>query len=160
MPVPYLIHPLRVASLLLSYHLPAEPLAVAALLHDTVEHGVLTLGEIESDFGAEVRRLVGELPVSDPSAPWRGRKAAAIEQLQVVADDVLTLACADKFDNVLSIRDDLARIGPALWTRLRRTRRMQAWYFTSLACVFSGRATGHPTRALLDDFCTEVGRVF
>src|ERR1035438_9497838 len=99
-PVPYVIHPLRVANLLLSYRLPEHPLAIAALLHDTVEHGLLTVTEIEREFGPEVRRLVEALPAPDPAAPWRERKAAAIDQLRTVADDVLTLACADKLDNL------------------------------------------------------------
>src|SRR3989440_2522083 len=53
----YVNHPLEVAAILADLELDAETIA-AALLHDTVEDTNLTADEIETEFGAEVARLV------------------------------------------------------------------------------------------------------
>src|SRR3954465_9377221 len=55
---PYVIHPLRVM-----IGLASEPVQVqiAAVLHDTVEDTAVTLEQIDSEFGSEVRRLVDAL---------------------------------------------------------------------------------------------------
>src|SRR2546425_2149731 len=53
----YVNHPLEVATILADLQLDAQTLA-AALLHDTVEDTALTADEIETEFGAEVARLV------------------------------------------------------------------------------------------------------
>lgn len=54
---PYLGHPLAVANILASLHLDDKSI-VTGLLHDTVEDTSVTLGDIESRFGAEVAQLV------------------------------------------------------------------------------------------------------
>ena len=64
---PYINHPVQVAFLLAS-SLPNAPIEVlqAALLHDTVEDTLVTLDNIEREFGPRVRRIVDE--VSDDKA--------------------------------------------------------------------------------------------
>ncbi len=53
----YIIHPLKVASILSSWHLD-QTIMEAALLHDTIEDTHVTLAEIEKEFGKEVAFLV------------------------------------------------------------------------------------------------------
>src|SRR5438128_8320130 len=53
----YVNQPLEVATILADLQLDAQTLA-AALLHDTVEDTALTAGEVETEFGPEVARLV------------------------------------------------------------------------------------------------------
>src|ERR1700674_2823597 len=53
----YVNHPVEVAAILADLELDAATIA-AALLHDTVEDTALTAEEVESEFGAEVARLV------------------------------------------------------------------------------------------------------
>ena len=53
----YIIHPLKVASILSSWHLD-QTIMEAALLHDTVEDTHVTLDEIEKEFGKEDRKSV------------------------------------------------------------------------------------------------------
>jgi GTP pyrophosphokinase len=61
---PFITHPVAVAALLADMHLDADAL-VAGLLHDTVEDTDVTLEQIESCFGANVRRIVeGETKIS------------------------------------------------------------------------------------------------
>ncbi len=54
---PYLEHPLQVAMTLADLHLDADTLA-AALLHDVPEDCDISLDRIETNFGAEVSKLV------------------------------------------------------------------------------------------------------
>jgi len=54
---PYLTHPLGVALILANLKMDVSTL-VSALLHDTVEDTPVTLEEIESIFGVEIRNLV------------------------------------------------------------------------------------------------------
>ena len=61
---PYISHPVAVTELLAEMHLDADAL-IAGLLHDTVEDTDVTFEEIESRFGASVRRIVeGETKIS------------------------------------------------------------------------------------------------
>ena len=54
---PYFSHPLEVAGILTEYRLDTASI-ITALLHDTIEDTPATKEEIESQFGAEVGRLV------------------------------------------------------------------------------------------------------
>ena len=54
---PYLTHPLAVAGIIADMKLDV-PSVVTGLLHDTVEDTLVTLGEIDGSFGAEVAELV------------------------------------------------------------------------------------------------------
>src|SRR3990167_1358667 len=53
----YFMHPLEVAGILTDYKLDSASI-ITALLHDTIEDTPHTLGEIESQFGNEIARLV------------------------------------------------------------------------------------------------------
>ena len=54
---PYIIHPLCVAIILADLELDKETI-IAGILHDVVEDTIMTLGEVEKAFGAEVALLV------------------------------------------------------------------------------------------------------
>lgn len=54
---PYIVHPVEVVRIILKMNLDL-PSLIAGLLHDTVEDTVLTLKEIETEFGGEVAFLV------------------------------------------------------------------------------------------------------
>ena len=54
---PYIIHPLCVAIILADLELDKETI-IAGILHDVVEDTIMTLSEVEKEFGAEVALLV------------------------------------------------------------------------------------------------------
>ncbi|MCC6859450.1 MAG: bifunctional (p)ppGpp synthetase/guanosine-3',5'-bis(diphosphate) 3'-pyrophosphohydrolase [Bryobacterales bacterium] len=157
---PYLIHPLRVAALLISYGLPEEPYAVAALLHDTVEHGRLSLESIRQEFGQPVASLVEGVSPGRAGAAWRARKEASIDRLRAAPGPVVILACADKLDNLLSLTEDERRLGDRAWKRMRRSPEEIAWYYTSLADMFCARREAGLQNPLLAEFCELAGRLF
>ncbi len=55
--VPYIIHPLGVAKILIE-HGCSEEIVVAGILHDTVEDTAITLEDIRRSFGERVDHLV------------------------------------------------------------------------------------------------------
>src|SRR5450631_1910449 len=71
--VPYLIHPLNVAKILLDCGCSDE-LAVAGLLHDTVEDTAVTLEQIRASFGDAVARLVEFATEPEKLWTWERRK--------------------------------------------------------------------------------------
>jgi (p)ppGpp synthase/HD superfamily hydrolase len=157
--VPYLIHPLRVAKILIEAGCP-ENLAVAAILHDTVEDCFVTYNQIESLFGRDVCEFVRGASEPDKSAPWEQRKQHTIDFLRTAHDGMLLVSVADKLDNIRSIREDLALHGEFAWTRFKRGRDHQRWYFENLAAVFSQRLTEDPGSRLATVFADEVAAVF
>lgn len=154
--VPYLVHPLGVARLLIEHGLEEE-VVIAGVLHDVVEDTPVTLEELEASFGARVARLVSALSEPDKSAPWEARKRHTLEVLREVPLEVVLASCADKLDNLRALEQDLARLGEALWASFKRGRAEQAWYYRGLAEVFQAR---HGEHALVRAYVELVPRVF
>lgn len=157
--IPYLIHPLRVAAILLESGC-AEDLAVAAVLHDTVEDCFVTLEQIRRLFGPRIAELVAGASEPDKSQPWEVRKQHTIDFLRTAGEDQLLVCLADKLDNIRSIREDLALNGELAWLRFRRGRDQQRWYYESLAAVFNERCTAGIGARLASIFSAEVRAVF
>lgn len=141
--VPYIVHPLGVARLLVEHGLPEE-VVIAGVLHDVVEDTPVGLDELEARFGPRVAAIVRALSEPDKSAPWEERKRHTIETLREVELHVVLASCADKLDNLRSLAADLERLGEALWESFKRGREQQAWYYGGLGEVFAARAPGHP----------------
>src|SRR5262245_34218416 len=149
--VPYMAHLLGVASLVLgeSGHVPfpvTEDIAIAAMLHDAVEDegGLARLRDIKSKFGKEVAKIVEGCTDSfeeDPTRKqeWEVRKATYIERLWDESPETLLVSVADKLYNARAILEEYRLIGPEVWTRFKRGRRQQLWYFEELVKVFEER---------------------
>lgn len=158
--IPYIVHPLAVASLLIRVECP-EQLVIAALLHDVVEDTAFPIREVAARFGPEVADLVNALSEPDKSASWEDRKAHTLEYLEQKADDaVLIVALADKLDNIRAIREGLESDGEKFWGRFNRPREKQRWYYQRLQSVFSTRVSREPALTLLAAFKAEVNNVF
>ncbi len=157
--IPYLIHPLRVAAILLESGC-AEDLAVAAVLHDTVEDCFVSLDQIRRLFGPRIAELVAGASEPDKTLPWEDRKQHTIDFLQTAGDDQLLVCLADKLDNIRSIREDLALHGELAWLRFRRGRDKQRWYYENLSAVFTNRCTQGIGARLAAIFAAEVTAVF
>jgi (p)ppGpp synthase/HD superfamily hydrolase len=84
--IPYIVHPLDVASILMKNNAP-EHVVIAGLLHDVVEDGDYTLSDIRDEFGDEVATLVDG--ASEP------------EELINADRDMKLFSCTDKLANTL-----------------------------------------------------------
>ncbi len=157
--VPYIVHPLNAAKLLIEAGCP-EDTVVAAILHDTVEDTPVSLEDIRRRFGVAVARIVEGASEPDKSLPWEQRKEHTIEFLQSAPEEVLLVSCADKIENLETIRRDLEQAGEDLWKRFRRGREKQAWYYRSVLAVLQRRLVSGSGLALVSRLGRAVAAVF
>ncbi|MGA2219437.1 MAG: HD domain-containing protein [Terracidiphilus sp.] len=158
--IPYMAHLLGVAALVMaeSGHAPipvTEDMVIAALLHDTVEDygGLVRLEDVRQNFGPNVARMVEGLTdsfVEDAGSkgPWQERKEAYINRLRTEPADVQLISAADKLYNAKAILDDYRDIGPGIWSRFKRRRNEQLWYFNALLEVFKAAGGGRTVQEL------------
>jgi (p)ppGpp synthase/HD superfamily hydrolase len=140
---PYVAHLLAVAATVLEYG-GDEDLAIAALLHDSVEDqgGKARLEDVRNRFGERVARVVeacsdslADTAKGERKAHWRERKEAYLAHLRNADNDILRVSLADKVHNARVILRDLRKpeIGEKVWTRFSQPKEQTLWYYRSLA---------------------------
>jgi (p)ppGpp synthase/HD superfamily hydrolase len=159
--IPYIAHPMAVASLVLEYG-GSEDQAIAALLQDTIEDGgEAYAGRIGVAFGPGVLAMVRDC--TDGSfeqkaaartphakyAEWRVRKQAYMQHLRATPADspALLVSACDKLHNARAILADLRLLGDALFDRFTGRRDGTLWYYDELAGIFADKGAA-PARNL------------
>ncbi|MBV7266227.1 RelA/SpoT family protein [Erythrobacter ani] len=104
---PYFSHPIEVAGLMTDLQLDEQTI-ITALLHDTVEDTLVTIEDIEANFGSEVARLVdGVTKLSKIEAmPEDERAAENLRKfLLAMSEDirVLLVKLADRLHNMRTL---------------------------------------------------------
>lgn len=145
--VPYISHPLGVASIALE-HGANEDEAIAALLHDAVEDqgGMETAELIKNSFGGLVADIVLACSntTGDDPRPSAVRKAAHVERLRHEDDaSVLLVSAADKLHNARTILQELKWDPPAdrldVWSRFSDEPAGVLAYYRSLVDALRDR---------------------
>ncbi len=114
---PYINHPLEVLNLLTNVGAVEDfDTLIAAVLHDTIEDTETTKEEIETLFGANVRKMVHEL-TDDKSLPKATRKQLQIEHAPHISKGAQQIKLCDKISNI----GDVLENPPAGWTLERRS---------------------------------------
>lgn len=157
--VPYIVHPLSVMQILMENGC-SEEIAVAGVLHDTVEDTGVSLQDIRQKFGETIARLVEGASEPPKTFAWEYRKKHHLEKLKIAPPDVLLLVCVDKLDNIRSMRTDYEQHGEALWTKFSRPKEKQHWFFQSLVEIFEQRMPTDPGQSLFLEFRKQVQAVF
>lgn len=149
--IPYVSHLLAVASLVLEAG-GDEDMAIAGLLHDTIEDTGTTATGIESRFGGRVAAIVEACTDTDevPKPPWRPRKERYLTRLRSpdTPMDVLVVARADKLHNARTMLLGHRQLGDAFWSRFNAGVDEQLWYLSSLVDIFTERLPGAMTDEL------------
>ena len=157
--IPYIAHPMAVASIALEYGAD-EDQAIAALLHDAVEDGGAEYEqEIRERFGARVADLVMGCTDGIPDAtgqkpPWKHRKEKYLTHLEMATSDVLLVSGSDKLHNARAILADLHTVGVSVFDRFTASKEETLWYYTTLSEIFSRR--GIPVAAALADTVAQM----
>ncbi len=160
--IPYVAHPMGVASLALDFGAD-EDQAIAALLHDVLEDGGPQFAPvIEKRFGSRVLALVegctdGVPDATGEKAPWEQRKQAYLAHLADADPAVLLVSGADKLHNARAILSDLQTIGPAVFERFTGKKAGTLWYYRSLAAIFAQRQA--PMHKALSSAVAEMERL-
>ena len=153
--IPYIAHPAAVGMILQKAGYRDEMIA-AGILHDTIEDTDLTLEDLERDFGKEVAVIVEGCSEPDKSLSWEERKEHTIEFLKSAPEEIRIVACADKLHNVRSIRQDIEQSGEEVWSRFKRGKDQQQWYYKNVVSSL-GYNSKFP---LLEELEQEINRLF
>ena len=136
--IPYISHPLGVASIVFEYG-GTEDEAIAGLLHDVIEDGggKQAREEIRQLFGSNVVAIVDGCTDTDktPKPPWKPRKIAYIAHLPQESKSVLLVSAADKLHNARAILADYRVLGERLWKRFNGGRE-NLWHYRELVNAF------------------------
>jgi GTP pyrophosphokinase len=157
--IPYIAHPMAVASIAQEYGAD-EDQAMAALLHDAIEDGGAKYAEIiRSKFGDRVADIVNGCTDGVPDnngikPPWKQRKESYIAHLKSASDDVLLVSGSDKLHNARAIVSDLQNIGLRVFDRFSSSKADTLWYYQSLADIFKTRNT--PTAKALSETVAQM----
>lgn len=155
--IPYIVHPLNVGRILIENNCDEE-LVIAGILHDTIEDTSVTIDDIRREFNGDIAIIVSCCSEPDKSDSWENRKKHTIQNLQTAIEGVLTIACADKIDNLRSIYSDLNLYGESVWDRFNADKEKQKWYYTSLINSFYRLINIHEN--LYSSYLREVDNVF
>ena len=142
--IPYVAHPMGVASIALDYG-ATEDQAIAALLHDVLEDGgPQFVSVIREGFGEAVLAIVegctdGVPDAQGRKADWKERKRSYLDHLETAADEIILVSGADKLHNARAIVSDLQSVGPTVFDRFSAGRDGTLWYYRQLAKILSGR---------------------
>jgi len=150
--IPYLVHPVGVMLILLQMGETDQELLAAALLHDTVEDTEVTLAQIRETFGVRVAEIVEGCSEPNRSDTWETRKQHTIAYLKTAPRAVQLVTAADKLDNLRSMIADQAQQGETFWSRFKRGRTENAWYYRAItASLKEGDLCDHPLIRELDE---------
>jgi (p)ppGpp synthase/HD superfamily hydrolase len=134
--VPYIVHPLAVASLVGSYG-GDEDQVIAALLHDVLEDCGVEARVLHDRYGERVARIVVACTdtTERPKPAWRPRKEAHVARVREQPPEVKLVIAADKLHNALSIvRDRRHRdVGESVWERFSADRDQVLWYYGAMS---------------------------
>jgi (p)ppGpp synthase/HD superfamily hydrolase len=135
-------------------------MVIGALLHDAVEDegGLPRLRDIEANFGKGVAKIVEGCTDSfeeDSSRKqeWELRKKSYIDRLRNEPEGTLLVSAADKVYNARAILEDYREHGAAVWSRFKRGRNEQLWYFAELSKVYEKRGSNRLTEELKRVVC-------
>ena len=76
--------------------------------------------------------------------------------MKTAPEEIRVVACADKLHNVRSIREDVEQSGEKVWSRFRRGKKEQEWYYRNVVESL-GYATSFP---LLEELVKEIECLF
>ena len=136
--IPYIVHPLEVASIVATMTKDEEIMA-AAVLHDTVEDTEVTIEEIEKKFGSRIRKLVAcetedKHPEIPPEDSWKMRKEESLVFLKDADRDAKIVWMADKLSNMRSFLRMYLLEGDDLWQHFHmKDINQQYWYYQRIA---------------------------
>jgi (p)ppGpp synthase/HD superfamily hydrolase len=155
---PYIGHLLGVTSIVIEYG-GDEEMAIAALLHDTVEDqgGMPRLREIRRIFGKRVAHIVDGCTDSytQPKPSWRERKRAYLAKVAAEAAEVRLVSAADKLANVRETLHDVRIQGATVFARFAGKKEGTLWYYRELVSVFR-KAGSNPLIEELDRAVTQL----
>lgn len=150
--VPYIVHPVEVASIAATITSDDTVLA-AAVLHDTLEDTNTKPRELRMRFGQDVLDLVmseSEIRIGESNSEnWMERKEESIDELKRSTDvRIKILWLCDKLSNLRSLYFTYLDNGEDMWNVFhQKDPKMHEWYYRS---VFENTTELQNTKAYVE----------
>jgi (p)ppGpp synthase/HD superfamily hydrolase len=157
--IPYIAHPYAVG-LMLARSGCSDDVVAAGILHDTIEDTELTEEDLRRDFGEEVASIVAGCSEPDRSHSWEERKEHTLAYMPTAPWEVRAVSCADKLHNLLSIEHGYQTLSEEVWTRFKKGRSQQEWYYRGMAAAICTPHPGEPAVPLCRELREAVERMF
>lgn len=150
---PYLSHLMAVSAIVWESG-GDEDLAIAGLLHDTIEDAGVTEDGLAAVFGHRVAGIVAQCSDGEPGGErsartWEVRKRTYLEHLREAPYDVKLVSAADKLHNASAIAADAAFFGASYWDHFNSTPEQSLWYHRSVVDALDADLSLKPGGQLL-----------
>jgi (p)ppGpp synthase/HD superfamily hydrolase len=119
-----------------------------------------TLKQLREQFGERVASIVEGCSEPDKWQSWEERKEHTLAYLPGAPREVRLVALADKLHNARSILADVRAGGEGVWSRFKRGRSQQAWYYRGLVGALCGSHEGEETLPFCGEFRQVVDELF
>ena len=157
--IPYIAHPAAIGVLLARAGCDDEVVA-AGILHDTVEDTEVTLEELREKFGERVAWIVEGCSEPDRWRTWEERKEHTLAYLPTAPREVRIVSLVDKLYNAQSILRGARSGDTDLWSRFKRGREQQEWYYRGLVAALCTVGDGEEALPFCEEFRGVVEELF
>ena len=166
--IPYISHPMDVASILLKENAPLE-LVLAGLLHDIVEDTDVDIVTISKKYGQQVADYVDAVTepeelrkpaTGDKAQTWKERKEHTIRKMERANCEIKLLSCADKLANIRDLISDVKMEGEGFWDKFNAPKKEQEWYYRSMLEAFATGSQNIAETRVYRDFKECVEELF
>lgn len=155
---PYLSHLLETSGFVIEEG-AEEDVAIAALLHDSIEDQPITPEMIAQRFGDRVAQIVEDCTDASKAeretTPWKEIKLRHLERIPRAPDESLLVICADKVSSLRALIDDLIRFGYGLFASSENTAEELLWHYEQVEQILAKRLGALPMTTRLSEL---VGR--
>lgn len=146
--VPYIVHPVLVATLV-SLYTKDEDVIAAALLHDVMEDCGVSEEVLRDKFGGSVASLVKEVShleqdVAVREETWQEKKRAYLDTMKVISDKALVIVACDKMSNMKSYFDALAHDPEKVKNLFSGSPEDYRWYYEQVYLIVKERLGEEP----------------
>lgn len=159
--IPYLVHPVAVA-LILMEHTSDEATLAAALLHDVLEDArdVYSEEQMREDFGSVVTDTVKAVTKDDSITDWRARNEDYLATLRASNNDRAMMVCAaDKINNLTDTLEDYEARRPNTWAKFHTGKEDQLWWYTAVYELVAEKMPGYGLTEELNELVERLGVV-
>lgn len=144
--LPYVVHPIEVASFIGRLYPDNQPLILAGYLHDVLEDTEATAESIANRFGERVLELVQGVTAISKNTTWREHRQSQLDKLKDSELDIVRLKACDMLSNASSIGFDYELIykGDETFNKFKGDAHDVRWYYRSAWTIIHGRLGTEP----------------
>lgn len=143
--LPYVVHPIEVASFVGRFYPDNHDLVIAAYLHDVLEDTDVTEHRLEVRFGKTITGLVKEVTARDDDFPdWVARRQHQIDHMKEISEDAVRLKACDMLSNSLAIGFDYLYRPDEGYPKFKKDPEQVIWYYQAAWEVMYSRLKSSP----------------